>query len=423
MPKDNRALIATLRETRAQQLSIFEDLAEHELLGNREHHLEPPIWEMGHVAWFQELYLLRQLHQQPAIFPDGDSMYDSFNVSYKERWSHNFLSKEKTLDYAAQVLDRCVANLEKGSLPDKDRELYQLAAAHEQMHTENLMAIRRNLGYGTTPEHTQIEVDAPYHAFDVSMPGGSFLLGASPDTDFALDNEKWAHPVEVVPFSISSLPVTNADFVEFLNADAYATRSLWTKDGWNWRRRSEIHAPLYWKKSEGQWLEHHYQSWRPVRPWHPVCHINLHEARAYCRFVGRRLPTEAEWEFAASFDPHSSQKRLYPWGDSSPDESQVHMDLQSRGTVDVRAKSAGDTVLGCRQMIGNVWEWTSSKLVPYPDFSPGPYADYSQPYLGVKPVLRGGSWATAPGLVQNTWRNFFIKHRRNIFAGMRTCAL
>ena len=420
---DNSTLAASLRDARARQLSIFEDLSEQEQLGTQEHHLEPPIWEMGHVAWFQELYLLRQMQGNAAILSQGDSVYDSFNVSYKKRWSHDFPSTEETLSYAQEVLDRCLARLSDTPLSDKSAIIYQLAIAHEQMHTENLMAVRRQMHYGTSRSISNSDIDDGYLAFDVKLPGGEFQLGARRDRGFTLDNEQWAHPVQVAPFSISSTPVTNAEFAEFLDADAYKTRSLWTKDGWNWRRRSDIGGPLYWKKSDGQWLEHHYNEWQPIRPWHPVCHINLHEARAFCRFAGRRLPTEAEWEMAASFDPQTQEKRLFPWGDSPPDSSRVHMDLECRGTTDVRAKAAGDSALGCRQMVGNVWEWTSSKLVPYPGFEPGVYADYSQPYLGIKPVLRGGSWATHPGLIRNTWRNFFIKHRRNIFAGMRTCAL
>ncbi len=418
----NSALISSLRRARSQQLSIFEDLSAEEMLGQQEHHLEPPIWEMGHIIWFQELYLLRGLDDKPSFFPKGDSMYDSFHVSYKKRWSHDFPSKKDTLSYGKQVLDAAVARLGTRHLAEQERELYQLMIAHEQMHTENLMAMRRNLGFGKARPVPPPAIDENYTHADIACSGGLFPLGASQNSDFVLDNEQWQHTVEIEPFSIANLPVTNAQFIEFLDSDAYATRSLWTKDGWNWRRRANIDGPLYWKKIDGAWHVHHYDRWLPAQPWHPLCHVNLHEARAFCEFAQRRLPTEAEWEMAASWDEKNQQKRKYPWGDSAPDASRVHMDLASRSTIDVREKALGDSALGCRQMLGNVWEWTSSKLTPYPGFEPGAYQQYSLPYLGKKPVLRGGSWATSPELIRNTWRNFFIKHRRNIFAGIRTCA-
>jgi iron(II)-dependent oxidoreductase len=382
---------------------------------------------MGHVAWFQEMFILRRLDGCEPILAKGDSMYDSFKVSYKIRWDHDFPDKAGTLAYAREVLDRCIDRLEGRSPSAEERSLYLLVAAHEMMHTENLMGVRQSLGYEPAHEFASAELlaqdlDPSYQPRDIEVPGGTFTLGASRDQGFVLDNETWAHEVEVAPFQICSTAVSNAEFAEFLDAGGYQTRSLWNKDDWNWRRREGAEAPLYWKKIDDVWHERRFGSWAPLRPWHPVCHINLHEARAYCRFAGRRLPTEAEWEMAASWDPENGSKRLYPWGEELPSSATVHMDLPSGGTVDVRCKGAGDSAFGCRQMLGNVWEWTSSKLTPYPGFEQSAYENYSLPYFGKKPVLRGGAWSTDPLLIRNTWRNFFIKHRRNIFAGLRTCA-
>jgi iron(II)-dependent oxidoreductase len=147
--------------------------------------------------------------------------------------------------------------------------------------------------------------------------------------------------------------------------------------------------------------------------------VNWHEAKAYCTWAGRRLPTEAEWECAAS----GPGKRRFPWGDNPPTPELANLDYHHMGPVDVRAFPGGDSPFGCRQMIGNVWEWTDSLLRPYPGFVPDPYEEYSQPYFGQKPVLRGGGWTTRSGMIRNTWRNFFIRHRRNIVAGFRTCAM
>jgi iron(II)-dependent oxidoreductase len=162
--------------------------------------------------------------------------------------------------------------------------------------------------------------------------------------------------------------------------------------------------------------------WEPLRARHPLCHVGWHEAKAYCRFADRRLPTEAEWEVAASYDPATRTQSPFPWGTTPPEAYLANLGFDRTETVDVAAFPAGDSPLGCRQMIGNVWEWTSSILQPYPGFELDPYDTYSEPYFGKKPVLRGGCFATPRGLIRNTWRNFFIRHRRNIFAGFRTCA-
>ena len=147
--------------------------------------------------------------------------------------------------------------------------------------------------------------------------------------------------------------------------------------------------------------------------------MNWHEANAYCGWAKRRLPTEAEWEYAAS----GPDTHCFPWGETPPTLERANLDYRHGGPVDVRALPAGDSPFGCRQMIGNVWEWTDSYLGPYPGFVADPYREYSQPYFGQKPVLRGGGWTTRSGMIRNTWRNFFVRHRRNIVAGFRTCAL
>ena len=163
-------------------------------------------------------------------------------------------------------------------------------------------------------------------------------------------------------------------------------------------------------------------------PYHPVVHVNWYEANAYCNWANRRLPTEAEWEMAASFVPTASEstvtakKRRYPWGDQNPSPESVNMNWTRMGCSDVRAFSAGDNALGCRQLIGNVWEWTADTFFGYPGFEVDPYQEYSAPSFGKKKVLRGGSWATRSLLIRNTWRNFYMPFRNNIYAGFRTCA-
>ncbi len=380
---------------------------------------------MGHVAWFQEYWILRHLDGRPALHEQFDGIYDAFHVPYKLRWSHGFPSKAETLRYAEGVLDACTRRLSGRTPTREDEYFYELAALHEGMHTENLLGVRQTLGYARPPtlrEDTLAPADSEYEPHDVEIPGGAYMLGAEPTTGFVFDNEMWAHPVEVAPFAIASTPVTKAQFSEFVDAGGYSERRYWSGPGWRWRRKQEVEQPFAWVREGGSWSERVFDRVVPLRRWHPMCHVNIHEARAYCRYANRRLPTEAEWEKAAAWNPATGEKRTYPWGDEEPDPARANLDVTRGGTIDVRLLPDGDTSSGCRQMIGNVWEWVDDRLEPYPDFEAGPYAEYSAPYFGKKPVLRGGCFATRSRLISNTYRNFFIRHRRNIFAGFRTCA-
>ena len=418
-------LTRTLIDAREKQLALFTDLDDAQLLGQQAHHIEPPIWEMGHVAWFQEYWILRHLDGLDPLMLSADSIYDAFNVSYKLRWTHAFPSRENTLRYAQDVLQRCTRRLEDRPSAPVDEYFYRLAAFHEGMHSENLLVVRQTLGYPaprTSSNGAAVEVEAGYVPHDVAVPGGTYVLGAPRESPFVFDNEKWAHEVEIEPFSIASTPVTNEQYMQFVDEGGYTNRKCWGRRGWEWRRRGRYERPLAWEKQDGRWHERRFDQFVPLEPSHPVCHVNWYEAKAYCRFAGRRLPTEAEWEVAASYDPATGTQRKYPWGEDAPTAERANLGFSHAGVVDVAAFSAGDSALGCRQMLGNVWEWTASVFEPYPGFEADPYATYSVPYFGQKPVLRGGCFATREDLIRNTWRNFFIRHRRNIYAGFRTCA-
>jgi iron(II)-dependent oxidoreductase len=420
-------LAAPLIDARSVELEILGSLTESQLIGEKAHFLEPPIWEIGHVGWFQEYWLLRHLDQAAPILPGGGAIYDSFNVSYRLRWDHDYPSCGESVRYISEVLERSIERLARND--PRDAYFYTLAALHEDMHAENLMLVLTSLGYAQ-PTLTKLDraaatppVDENWKPRDVSVPGGTFMLGAAQDEPFVFDNEKWAHPVLLRPFQISTAPVTNQEFQEFVDDGGYTRREVWNARGWDWRRRAGLTHPLFWVPDGARWLERAFDRIAPLRPWHPICGVSWFEAEAYCKWARRRLPAEAEWEMAASFDPRTGKKRRFPWGDSPPSPEQANLDYRAGGTVDVRALAAGDSALGCRQMIGNVWEWVADTFASYPGFVCDPYQEYSQPYFGTKKVLKGGAWTTRGRLIRNTWRNFFMRQRRNIFAGFRTCAL
>jgi len=310
-----------------------------------------------------------------------------------------------------------------------------LSVFHEDMHGEAFLYTRQTLGYprptltGSGPLAPRAESDARttcgHLPGDVEIPGGTFLLGADPAEPFVFDNEKWAHPVELPSFAISRAPVTQLEFAEFVEAGGYTRRELWTPAGWRWREAAVAGHPVYWNRKGDRWLRRDFDQWLPLEPHRPVIHVNWHEADAYCRWAGRRLPTEGEWEAAAATirDDLTARKRRFPWGDQFPGPTRAQLDGYCLGCCDVAALPAGESDGGCRQMIGSVWEWTASEFGPYPGFVADPYREYSQPWFGTHKVLRGGAWPTRARLVRNTWRNFYTPDRRDVWAGFRTCAL
>jgi iron(II)-dependent oxidoreductase len=220
--------------------------------------------------------------------------------------------------------------------------------------------------------------------------------------------------------------VTQAEFAAFVDDGGYRQEELWSEDGWQWRQSINAEHPLHWQReASGRWLRRHFNQWVPLEPHRAVIHVNWYEADAYCRWAGRRLPTEAEWEVTAATEPDghglSRRKRRFPWGDEPPTPEHANLNWHGMGCVDVGAFPAGDSAFGCRQMIGNVWEWTSTDFLPYPGFVVDPYKEYSEPWFGDHKVLRGGTWTTRSRLLRNTWRNFYKPHRRDVWAGFRTC--
>jgi iron(II)-dependent oxidoreductase len=223
--------------------------------------------------------------------------------------------------------------------------------------------------------------------------------------------------------------VANVEYATFVNDRGYQRREFWSDDGWQWRETVEAMHPVYWKFTGGKWWRRNFAEMVQLEDHLPVLHINWYEANAYCRWARRRLPTEAEWEMAASAEPTgdgrgiADHKLRFPWGNEAPTPERANLDWSAMGCLDVRSLPAGDSAFGCRQMIGNVWEWTASEFTPYPGFSAGPYKEYSAPWFDDHKVLRGGCWTTRSRLIHNAYRNFYKPDRRDVWAGFRTCAL
>jgi iron(II)-dependent oxidoreductase len=417
-----------LSEARARTLSLVEDLSDEQLMGPRLSIVNPLLWEIGHLAWFQEKWVLRHAAGRGPIRADADALYDSTAIPHDVRWDLPLPSRRDTLAYMRAVEDAIQERIARGGLTPKDLYFLRLVVFHEDMHDEAFAYTRQTLGYpppasdAGAPEAAAPEVDG-----DAEVPGGRFRLGAERGEPFVFDNEKWAHEVEVAPFRVACRPVTEGELAAFCDDGGYARDDLWSEEGRRWKAEAGAVAPAYWKKEGGAWLRRSFDRWEPISPRRAMVHVGWHEAVAWCRWAGRRLPTEAEWEAAATLEPGATRlggrKLRFPWGDADPTPDRAALDARRPRAVSVDALPAGEGALGCRQMIGNVWEWTASDFLPYPGFVRDPYAEYSEPWFRTHKVLRGGCVQTTARLIRSTWRNFYTPDRRDVWAGFRTCAL
>lgn len=428
-------LIRMLDDARRRTLDLIRDLSGERLYGPKLSIVNPPLWEVGHVGFFHDHFALRQLHGLSAYRrPEAAALYDSSTIHHDDRWNLPLPDVAETLAYLSDVRDAMVARLPDGLAGEAESYVYQLTTLHEDMHGEAFTYTRQTLAYpppelsgGPAPADPDAAGPLPG---DTRIPGGEHELGSDESVPFRFDNEKQPHTVSVASFAIARAPVTNAEYAAFVEDGGYHQPALWSDAGWRWRQERKLAAPGHWRRGgDGGWQRRWFDRWLALPPHHPVCHVSFHEAEAYCRWAGRRLPTEAEWEVAASRRPGDGGglqpgKQRHPWGDLPPAAGRANLDGWRLDCVDVAAVPEGDSAFGCRQMIGNVWEWTGSVFGPFPGFRAELYEDYSQPWFPEgRRVLRGGAWATRSRLIHSGYRNFFTPDRNDVLAGFRTCAL
>ncbi|MEU9141956.1 ergothioneine biosynthesis protein EgtB [Streptomyces sp. NPDC048404] len=414
--------LTTARDRTALLTSCVEDpdlTAQHSPL------MSPLVWDLAHIGNQEELWLLRTVAGREAMRPEIDGLYDAFEHARADRPSLPLLPPAEARTYAAEVRGRALDVLESASFEGtrltESGFAFGMIAQHEQQHDETML-ITHQLRRG--PVALTASDPAPVAPFtgpaEVLVPGGPFVMGTSTEP-WALDNERPAHRRTVPSFHIDTTPVTNAAYQAFIEDGGYGEERWWTPAGWDHIRAHGIEAPLFWRREGGQWLRRRFGVTEVVPPQEPVLHVCWYEADAYARWAGRRLPTEAEWEKAARHDPVSGRSTRYPWGDEDP--SPVHANLGQRHLRPAPAGSypAGASPLGVRQLIGDVWEWTSSDLEPYPGFVAFPYREYSEVFFGPEyKVLRGGSFAVDKVACRGTFRNWDYPIRRQIFCGFRT---
>jgi iron(II)-dependent oxidoreductase len=423
-----------LQDARLRTYELIDDLDQQQLIGPKIETVNPLQWEIGHIAYFYEYFILRQLYGHESLLGNqkADALYDSISVPHKTRWHLPLLSMAETKKYMQGVLDNLCDRLTTSTASQQDSFIYQFGVFHEDMHTEAFLWGRQTLSYPTPTfaisANFSAERTAAAHPGFVQIPSGQFKQGADPDADFMFDNEKYAHKAEVKSFEISKAPISNVQFAEFVAEGGYQHDLYWCDEGLLWKHLNQANHPGYWiADGPGRWLMRRFDKTILLPEHEPVSHVNWYEANAYCRWAGLRLPTELEWEVAAlgeitSDGRLSTIKRRYPWGNTIQ-PSFANLDGRAIGCVDVAAFGAGDSAFGCRQMLGNVWEWTSNTFQPYSAFSADVYEDYSKPLFGTTKVLRGGAWTSRSRMLHGTYRNFFGPERWDIFSGFRVCKL
>ncbi|MGH3401661.1 MAG: ergothioneine biosynthesis protein EgtB [Streptosporangiaceae bacterium] len=416
--RDN--VVRDLERARARTLELT-DLDEPALLAQHDPLMSPLVWDLAHIGQQEELWLLRGGDPaRPGLLPaDVDSLYDAFRHRRADRPSLPLLPPVEARAYDHEVRGRVLDLIER-TPEDSMESLFTagMVVQHEEQHDETMYAtlqLRQGppvLAARPLPPGRPIEQERCFVA------GGPFVLGVDAASEpFSLDNERPAHVVDVGPFWIGRVPVASRQWREFIADGGYQRPDLWSERGWAHRAEVGLARPKFWT-ADG--TRHRFGIEEDVPPDEPVQHVGYYEAEAFARWCGARLPTEAEWEKACAWDPAAGARRAWPWGSLAPTPELANLGGAALRPAPVGAYPGSASAYGAEQLIGDVWEWTSSDFRPWPGFTPMIYRAYSEPFFGSDyKVLRGGSWAVAPSAIRPSFRNWDHPIRRQIFTGVR----
>jgi iron(II)-dependent oxidoreductase len=422
-------IAADLTRARDRTRALTDAVDDADLIRQHSRLMSPLVWDLAHVGNVEELWLLRHVGGGEPMLPGTvDQLYNAFEHPRAERPKLPLLDPARSRGYVADVRGRVFDLLE--CLPLHGRPLVErgfvfgMIAQHEQQHDETMLAthqLRTGEPALSAPPPPPAGPDTASLPAEVLIPGGRFTLGTSTEP-WALDNERPAHEVDVPPFWLDTTPVTNGAYQRFIDDGGYDDPRWWTAAGWQQRQRVGLQAPLFWRREGTGWVRRRFGRVEPVPSEEPVVHICWYEADAYVRWAGRRLPTEAEWEKAARYDPATGRSRRFPWGDDDPTPQRANLGQRHLQPAAAGAYPLGASPLGVHQLIGDVWEWTAGDFTGYPGFRAWPYREYSEVFFGSEyKVLRGGSFGADPVACRGTFRNWDFPIRRQIFSGFR-CA-
>ena len=409
-----------LAEARDRTLRLVDPVSDQDL--NRVHDplMSPLAWDLAHIAAFEELWLCMRVGGREPMHPDLLSVYDALETPRAVRGEVEHLGPSEAREYLARVRERALSVLEEADLAATGY-VFEMVLQHEHQHNETML---QTLALADPGVYSPRRASSPgtrngTPSDMVRIDEGPFLCAAGAGR-FTYDNERPRHEVELPAFEIDRVPVTNAEFMEFVESGGYRRRLSWSEDGWAWRSAEDIERPLYWT-ADGR--VRRFDRIEPLEPDLPVMHVSWYEADAYARWRGKRLPTELEWEKAAAWGPDADAPRLHPWGDEPATSDRANLDQLAFGPVPVGSLPAGASAYGVHGLLGDAWEWTGSEFRGYEGFEAHPYREYSEVFFGSGyRVLRGASWATRPSVARNTFRNWALPQRRQIFSGFRCAA-
>ena len=425
--KAQNTLLKQFEETRSRTLELVKTLEKDDFGIQTAYFTSPPKWHLGHVSWLNEIVLSKTQKNYEFYSKEFskylNSYYNQFGKPHDK--AKRGLMSRPTVDQIIEyydVITKKVTGVLQNSLTPEASYLFNMSIHHECQHQELLVYdLQHLLGEQYRPVRmAHMEKPSNLNQESIKIPGGIYKMGHS-GNGFCYDIELPEHKVYLNDFQIENFPVTNVQYLEFIEAGGYDNFSFWLSDGWDAVKKNEWSAPMYWEKEDGEWFTRDFVGKRKINPNEPVCHVSFYEAMAFCKWAGKRLPTEAEWEKAALWDESKNDKTIYPWGNEPPTKKHANL-LDSRiwSCTNVDSYENGKSHYGCYQMIGDVWEWTSSEFVGYPGFKSG-FDEYNDKWFTNQKVLRGGSFGTPALSIRGSYRNFFRLDERWMFSGFR-CA-
>lgn len=424
-----------LASTRGKTLALMGALDDHHLYEQPEPVMGVIAWDLGHIAIFEHRWLVEALGGGPTG-EEASGLFDPFEHPRSHRGKLDLPDRKATRSILAKVRQQALACLDDADLAADERLLkdgfvHDMVIRHEDQHRENMLATLQLFpedgakpggGHAFTPnDPTPTPASRRTPEGMVEVPPSTVTIGQDPKVG-TYDNEWPAHEVHLDAFMIDKAPVTNGAFLAFIQEGGYEDPRHWSEEGWLIRDALNREHPKHWSHEDGSWVTRRFDTVKPLPLDQPVVHVSYHEAEAYASWANKRLPTEAEWETAASLDPNTGEKLKFPWGEDAWSPDRANLGQRTYEPAPVGGYPQGASPVGCHQMIGDVWEWTSTTFTGYPNFEAFPYEAYSKPHFdrGYK-VLRGGSWATDPSCGHVTFRNWHQPDHQHMFTGFR-CA-
>ncbi len=426
--KEKNQMLVQFMEIRNKTMDLVKNLEKDDFVVQSAPFTSPPKWHIGHTSWIYEV-IMSKINKNYEFYSKEfseylNSYYQQFGVPQdkNERGIISRPTTEQIFQYFNIINEKMSHFIESNSLSSDAVRLITTGFHHECQHQELLIY---DLQYLLAEQYNRVRKNEKPHSLNaeeksVQIKEGIYIIGYN-GNDYCYDVELPEHKIYLEKYSIDVFPITNERYLQFINDGGYDTYKYWLADGWEKVKKNGWRAPMYWEKIEGQWKVRDFLGIRKLNSKEPVCHVSYYEADAYCKWAGKRLPTEAEWEKAACWNEDKQQKTIFPWGNEQPTEQNSNLlESYNWGCTEIGSYPNGISSSGCHQMIGDVWEWTSSEFTGYPGFKTD-FEEYNDKWFTNQKVLRGGSFGTPKMSIRGSYRNFFRLDERWLFSGFR-CA-